>query len=278
MYRMKLCIGTNALFGASMEDQIRLFRQTGFEAFFTPWDEKLASYRKTADEVGIIYQSVHAPTDNAAMMWRAGEESEAAVAELMRCVDDCAEVGVPILVVHPYSGYDTGDGPTHAGIENFRRVVEHARLKNVKIAFENVIGEEFLTALMDAFSRDDETVGFCWDSGHELCYNRGRDMLALYGDRLIATHINDNAGVGDFEGTLSWRDDLHLMPFDGAIDWRRAAERLAACRYDGILTLEINKQSIPRRHENDRYRAMPLEVFLAEAYLRACRLACMITI
>jgi sugar phosphate isomerase/epimerase len=138
-----------------------------------------------------------------------------------------------------------------------------------------VEGEAFLAALMEAFC-DEPTVGFCWDSGHELCYNRGKDMLALYGNRLIATHINDNAGVSDFAGRICWKDDLHLMPFDGVNDWRRAADRLRATGYDGILTFELNKQSIPGRHESDSYNAMPLEVYLARAYVHACRLAYMI--
>ncbi len=274
MYRTRLCLGTNARFGVSTEEQIRLFCRTGFEAFFTPWDENLRAYRAVADEVGMIYQSIHAPWSNAAKLWQTGSDAEAAVRELNGYVDDCAAVDVPILVVHPYDGFRAGDCPNEAGIVNFRRVVAHAKEKRVRIAFENVEGEVFLASLMDAF-KGEEAVGFCWDSGHELCYNHSRDMLALYGDRLIATHINDNLGISNYEGITSWRDDLHLMPFDGVNDWRRAASRLAACGYDGILSFELNKQCIPSRHESDKYKEMPLEQFLAEAYIRACRLAYM---
>lgn len=46
-------------------------------------------------------------------------------------------------------------------------------------------------------------------------------MLDKYGDRLIATHLNDNLGVSDFDGKVTWTDDLHLLPFDGIIDWRQ---------------------------------------------------------
>ena len=272
MYRMTLCLGTGPSFGVSTEEQIKLFRQAGFEAFFTDWNENVAAYRKLADELGMIYQSVHAPFSKAAALWQEGEAAEQAVAELLRCVDDCAENGVPILIVHPYIGFDGPYLPTETGLKNFGAVVNAARQKGVKIAFENVEGEEYLAALMEAFA-DYENVGFCWDTGHEQCYNYGKDMLSLYGDRLIATHINDNLGVSRADGTIHWTDDLHLLPFDGVNDWDDVAARLCRHGYDGILTFELKRNSNPGRHDADKYAALPVEQYVAEAYARACRLA-----
>lgn len=71
------------------------------------------------------------------------------------------------MIVHTYIGFDSEDIPTKEGIDNFSRVVEEADKLNVKIAFENTEGEEYLKAVMDAFSHCDN-VGFCWDSGHEM--------------------------------------------------------------------------------------------------------------
>lgn len=273
MFKTKLCLSTSTQFKLSTEDQIRLFKKSKFDGFFTMWDEHVAEYKELADELGMLYQSIHAPFGNAANMWQSGEKAEAAVEELLVCVRDCGKIGVPILVVHPYIGFDDGE-PTEAGIENFRRVVEEAKKCHVKIAFENVEGEAFLAALMNTFT-DDEVVGFCWDTGHELCYNRGKDMMALYGDRLIATHFNDNVGVSDFEGSIFWTDDLHLLPFDGITNWQSVADRLNQHGYQGVLTFELNTMSKPRRHENDKYEKMPIEEYIAECYVRACRLAYM---
>ena len=272
MYKTRLCLGTSQCFLMSTEEQIKLFKQIGFDGFFTMWDENLKSYRTVADEVGMIYQSVHAPFKKASQMWKGNEEAQAAVEELLRCVKDCAEVEVPILVVHPYIGFDKKPESIEKGIENFGTVVRAAKQANVQIAFENVEGEECLAALMDAF-KDEAHVGFCWDTGHETCYNMGKDMLALYGERLIATHINDNLGVSDYNGRTYWTDDLHLLPFDGIINWKGVAERLNRCRYDGILTFELTRVSKPNRHENDRYQKMDTAEYLTECYVRACRLA-----
>lgn len=270
MYKTKLCLGTSGEFGISNEEQIRLFKKVGFEAFFTMWDENIARYKEVAEETGMEYQSVHAPFCNASKMW--GDDAEEAVNELIKCVDDCAEYGIPILVVHPYIGFDKVENPTDCGVENFRKVVERAKTSGVKIAFENVEGEAYLKKLMEAFA-DYENVGFCWDSGHEQCYNRGKDMLAIYGDRLIATHLNDNLGVRDYNGEITFIDDLHLLPFDGIIDWKNAVAKLEKCGYNGIYTFELVKTSKPDRHENDKYTVLDIEHYITECYIRACKVA-----
>ena len=96
--------------------------------------------------------------------------------------------------------------------------------------------------------------------------------MAKYGDRLLCTHIHDNRGITR-PGDVDYRDDLHLLPFDGVKDWVDAVDRMNACGYQGELTFELNISSKPDRHENDIYAQMPFELYLAEAYKRACRLA-----
>ena len=270
MSKVQFCLGASLSFTQTVEEQVRLFQKCGFDAFFVAWNDKLPMRRALADELGMTLQSVHAPFSNAANMWREDDLGRLATEELLTCVEDTARVHVPILVIHPYKGFAPAS-PTDAGVENFGKVVARAGELGVKIAFENVEGEAFLTTLMDTFSSCSH-VGFCWDSGHELCYNKGKDMLALYGDRLLATHLNDNLGVSSPTGDIFWTDDLHLLPFDGVQDWAGVARRLDACGYDGILTFELTRQSKPGRTENDKYMEMDIEAYLRECYARACRL------
>lgn len=272
MYKAKLCLGINGSFELGLEEQIRLFKQSGFDGFFAVWGDDLGVCRTEADRLGMIFQSVHAPFLNAAYMWEDSKNSEMAVDELMECVQRTASIEVPIVIMHTYKGFAPSAGPTNAGIENFKRVIEEAARLNVKIAFENTEGEEYLEALMSAFSAYDN-VGFCWDTGHELCYNMGKDMIALYGDRLIATHLNDNLGISSFDGKTCWTDDLHLLPFDGANNWNNIAHRLNSCHYDGELTFELTRMSKPDRHDNDKYMKMSIEEYIAECYARACKIA-----
>lgn len=175
------------------------------------------------------------------------------------------------MVAHAFIGF-LKHQPTQEGLENFERMVREAEKLGVRIAFENTEGEEYLAALMEHF-RGNSTVGFCWDSGHEMCYNHSKDMLALYGDRLLGTHLNDNLGIRDYQGRITFLDDLHLLPFDGIADWQKIADRLNQHGFDGILTFELLNFSKPNRHENDAYQQMDIHEYLTLAYMRACRVA-----
>lgn len=277
MWKTRLILSTNPDFGIPTEAQIELFHRIGFDGFFTDWSRgcPMADWRALADRLGAIYHAVHAPFGRAADLWKEGEAGRAAVAELSDCLSDCASYGVPIMIAHAYIGFEEVAHPTAAGIENFSKVVGLAERLGVRIALENTEGEDYLAALMDAF-RGSAAVGYCWDSGHEICYNHSKRMLELYGDRLLITHLNDNLGIRDYSGKITWKDDLHLLPFDGIADWQTNMVLLrdaAGDSFDGVLTFELNRSSKPERHENDGYGRMELVDYLTEAYKRACRLA-----
>lgn len=112
-------------------------------------------------------------------------------------------------------------------------------------------------------------VGFCWDSGHEKCYNHDMDLLAKFGNRLLITHLNDNLGISDPGGEITYLDDLHLLPGDGVIDWERNTQRLNRCAPLPYLNFELNLVSKPGRNENDVYAQMPLADYFRLAYQKA---------
>jgi sugar phosphate isomerase/epimerase len=274
MFRQKMCLNLSESFHLPNEEQLKLFKQVGFDAFFPCYttDEALFTVAKSAQEAGLEIQSVHAPFGYAADVWREGEKGEAALQDLIACVKASGKVGAPIVVIHPYIGFYTGETPTTLGLSRYEKLVAVAKEANVKLAFENVEGEEFLAAIMEHF-KGDETVGFCWDSGHEQCYNWGKDMLAVYGDRLLCTHLDDNLGISRLDGKIYFTDDLHLLPFDGVVDWRDAAKRLNDAGYFGTLTFEMKISNSPNRHEHDGYMKMTTEEYVTQVYARACRFA-----
>jgi sugar phosphate isomerase/epimerase len=211
-------------------------------------------------------------------MWT--ENADEAISDLIKSVDACARFGIPIVVMHAFIGFDkpASDVPENffdIGIKNYRAVFEHARELGVKVAIENTEGEEYLAALMEN-SRDFENVGFCWDTGHEMCYNFNRDMTALYGDRLLVTHLNDNLGVRDFEGDITWYDDLHLLPFDGVGDFADIARRISLSKPLDVLMFELNKVNRPSRLCNEKYVRLSTEEYLTEAYIRACKIGALV--
>lgn len=96
--------------------------------------------------------------------------------------------------------------------------------------------------------------------------------MAKYGDKLIATHFNDNLGMED-PNVVTWRDDLHLLPFDGTADWQGIMNRVARHGYEGILTFELTIKNKPDKHYHDAYATWSAEEFYARAYERARRVA-----
>ena len=275
MWKQKIGISLGNGYTIPTADVIGLVKQIGFDAVSPVWSAKadMEAVYRAAKEQDMILQSLHAPFGKAAAMW-SREESICAPAkeELMQALADCQKHRIPVMVVHVWIGFDDTFSPEKLYFGNFDTLVAAAQACGVKLAFENTEGEAYLFALMDHY-KGNETVGFCWDSGHEMCYNHSRDLLKLFGDRLIMTHLNDNLGISRFDGKTYWTDDLHLLPYDGIMDWQDAVDRLKRARPLEILNFELNIQSKPGRHENDIYAQMDLTGYFTEAYKRACRIA-----
>ena len=119
---------------------------------------------------------------------------------------------------------------TDIGRARYEKLVEYAMKKNVKVAFENLRKSANFAWAMETFEHN-PMVGFCWDCGHEACYQNGREFMPWYGERLICTHIHDNCGLQDA--------DDHLLPFDGTVDFNRFAEHIRNSGYKGSLMLEV---------------------------------------
>lgn len=275
MWKQRIGISIDSGYNIPTVDVVKMLKRIGFDAISPVLcsDDELTAIVSTAREVGMTVQSLHAPFGKAADMWSDNEALYIpAKNDLFSATDACAGFNIPVLVVHTWIGFDYKFDAEALNYENFDEVVSYAEERKIKIAFENTEGEEYLFALMEHYKNND-TVGFCWDSGHEMCYNHSDDLLKKYGDRLIMTHLNDNLGISRFDGKTFWTDDLHLLPFDGVADWDYNIERLKKSRPMDILNFELNIKSKPNRHENDIYGQMGLEQYFTEVYKRACKIA-----
>lgn len=274
MWNKPMCLATGSQFGIPVSEQIRLFRDAGFEGVSAEYDDgfDIREFAHQTRDNNLVFQSIHAPFTKMADVWHGDEDAaKVAIDELCGCLRLCIDNEVPVMVAHAFIGFDDHI-PTAVGLERLSRLVRCAEGSGTRIAFENTEGLEYLDAVMSTFT-DRKTVGFCWDSGHELCYNYGVDLLQRYAGRLIATHLNDNLGISFADGHIFWTDDLHLLPYDGIADWDDIVHRLHREKFDGILTFELSPLSKPNRHDNDKYAAISLEQYIAEAYARGCRVA-----
>ena len=60
----KLVLGLGNAYKVTPAEEIKIFHEVGWDGFFSGWreGEDIESYAKLADELGMFYQSVHAPS------------------------------------------------------------------------------------------------------------------------------------------------------------------------------------------------------------------------
>lgn len=270
----KLCISAGMSFDIPAIDQLEAIKETGFDGFFIDKQRKTdwtytEPFAQKASKLGLYFQSLHAPFYGMDDIWHddSGELSDIMIKDLIASIDDCARFDIPIVIMHAIIGMDNFS-PNELGLQRLEKVIDYSVKKGVKIAFENTEGEMYLEAILNRYGKLDN-IGFCIDTGHEMCYNHSRDIIGKYGDLLISTHLNDNWGITGDE--ITFLDDCHLLPFDGVGDWENVAKRMKNCGYKGDFTLEVISKGRKGLDTNRKYDGMSLEKYLSEAYDRATR-------
>ena len=221
------CCGT--LENASIDEQIRLMQENGFFHTFSMSDkEELTSEEiKKIQKSGITFDFLHLPFREINNLYSDFETSLPMFKIISEGIEKCARHEIPQAVLH----LSAGKKPpiNDVGIERFCVLMEKARSLGVKIAFENLrtLGNISLT-----FEKH-EDAGFCWDTGHEVCFTPGKKFMPLFADRLSAVHLHDNRGIYD--------SDDHMIPYDGKVDFNRVAKELANAGYNGTLMAELHK-------------------------------------
>ncbi len=263
----KLGFSVTDYFGIPVSELIPLVVNCGFSAVSPTYSAHTPEDCSAARKCGAALQFLHAPIGKAADMWsKCAERRKAALEEHIKAITCAAQFEIPTIVAHTWIGFDNDHTPTDEGFEAHSVLVRRAEELGVKIAYENTEGIETLFALMEHFAGCD-SVGFCWDSGHELCYNYGDDLLAKLGDRLLVTHLDDNFGVTDSSGITKCTDDYHLLPFDGKVDWARAVKNLKKARKQDFLNFELKFKACSVA--DSLYASLSVEDYVCEAYKRA---------
>ena len=249
---MKIGISSGCYAGISLEREIELLKKNGVEATFAGCNEGTALRVKKMREAGISVDNFHAPFNNINAIWRPGEEGDLALKQLTDAAELAAENEVPLIVVHLSSGV-TPPMICNAGNERFARLMKRAGELGVTVAYENQRKLANLALMFEYYPE----ARFCWDVGHEACFANGMEYMPLFGNKLAALHIHDNR--------KSFNEDLHLLPYDGAINFDRTAELIAKSGYEGTVMLET--------WNGPFYQGMSDEDFVARAAKAARKLA-----
>lgn len=203
------------------------------------------------EATGLRLHSVHAPIAEscAGGVW-SGRLSTAAgdAATRARAVDE-ARAALAIARVVPFRhlvlhlGQPEGGSlpPADNGRDASRRSVEQlheaAAESGVRLALEVIPNKlstaEALVRLLDDLELRD--AGICLDFGHAFIGGDLVDAIETVSGALATTHVHDNAG----------REDSHLVPFEGRIDWDQALFACQKVGYEGEWILELANTSTP---------------------------------
>lgn len=260
-------INSNNECGSNIAEICTNVKKSGFNNImiaFKVGGEENAILEAKKQDLKIPY--VHLNNKFADDLWAKGESNEEYVEDIKRQIKLCAKYNIHIAVLHGTKGgaSDLALPPTQHAIDCMNEILETAKEYKVKIALENLDAPNFehFTFLLDNINSD--WFGFCYDAGHHNLYYPDFDILEKYGDRILAIHLHDN--LMDWEYGYDYTRDLHMLPFDGKIDYEKVCEKLAKTSYDNVIMLELHRLSCgkPRLYDNT-----PIEKYLLQAKERA---------
>ena len=259
--KRKVGINVGSLGGAiPLTEQLKMMKDTGFETFFSGLCslESTAAMKETADKLGLVYETIHAPFAGINNMWIPGLDYLTVFNGIKRSIDNAAACGIPAIVLHVSSGWYP-PGISDLGLARYDELVFYAAERGVTVAFENLRCVGNLAYFSDRYEKLDN-VRFCYDLGHEHCYTVTVQWMDVFRDKLICTHIHDNFGCTDGKNS---DPDIHLLPFDGNVDYQRCIDKMDAYGYTGPLTLEVS---------NARHKDLAPEEFLKLCYDKVQRI------
>ncbi len=166
---------------------------------------------------------------------------QAAVREADLALNVARELGADVFVVH--LGTPTVQGGENNRAAAFRSVEDICRLAEpvaTRIALEvipNPLSDAASLVAMLERDLDFPRTGVCLDFGHAFLMGDVADTIESVAEHLVTTHVHDNDG----------KKDLHLVPFDGRINWDMALMTMQKIGYDGTYLMELANTTSPEQ-------------------------------
>lgn len=241
---------SNANQNVTAIDTINAIEKAGFKNVFIQWYNKewnptQEEQLKHIREKGLNVIFAHLGYKNINDLWLENEVGDKLVEGYKNDIKICKENNIPMVVMHLTS---KSEAPKYneTGLKRLKKIVDYAQELNIKVAFENTKIKGYLDYVIENI--DNENVGICFDSGHYHVHFNDDFDFPKFKDRIFAVHLHDN----------DQSDDLHLMPFEGTLDWEETIRKLKECNYDGPVTLELCYRN--------EYLDMSIEDFYRKGY------------
>jgi sugar phosphate isomerase/epimerase len=155
-----------------------------------------------------------------------------AMDEIKRALELAEHIPFRFLVQHlGVSGESFDDRKFEAAMTSVEHLRAFAKPLGVRILLENIPNElstpERLVEFIRAAHFDD--VGVCFDFGHAHIMSDVPQAFETVKSLVHSTHVHDNVK----------KEDSHLWPGSGSIDWKQAMELLRSAPHTPPLLLEV---------------------------------------
>lgn len=217
---VKLGTYLNRYEGLSFEERVRMIKSVGFDfiAFGMTYltEETPEGVVSLCEKIDLPIDNIHLTGGKTTFIWEEGDIGDKVVKRYCKEIKLCSEYGIKRGVAHVTWGHKSPGAISELGLSRLETIAKVAEECGFVLGLENSVYPEYLYASMERL-KGYKSIGHTFDSGHRNAFAPEHDFLAAFGDRLAVTHIQDNDG----------RDDLHLFPMDGTIDWNKVAGELA---------------------------------------------------
>lgn len=236
---------------------VKMLKEAGFDAFDysfyymldQPEKDSLAddylerayALKEYADSLGISCSQAHAPLDF--RHYDCISPDDMKYRRNLRAIEFASVLGAKSIIVHPLGSVLKSDlDYFEYNTKYLKSYIPYCEKFKIHISVENLntskdgkaFGIPGLTTPDEISSwvksLGSEWFNICLDTGHSAITGiEPEDMIRTIGGEMIkAVHIHDNDRLGD----------LHLLPFEGKLNWDNITGALKDIDYEGDFTLE----------------------------------------
>lgn len=208
----------------SVIETINAIEKAGFKNVFIQWynkdwkptqEEQLKYIRKKG--LNVIF--AHLGYQNINDLWIENENGNKLVDRYKMILEFAKKMIFPRLLCK-----SVAPKYNKTGLKRLQKNVDYAESLDVKVAFENTKIKGYLDYVIY-----NANVGICFDSGHYHVHFDDDLDFSKFKNRIFAVHLHDNDKSGD----------LHLIPFDGTLNWESVVKNLKDSNYNGPITMEL---------------------------------------
>ena len=242
---MKYYILAQTDFLSSLTETLTSIKESGFDGVFFNLEHNRITYNDVdlCRRLGLDIETLHLPyghsTEKINMLWSADPSAEDTVKEYKRYIDFAVECNIDTVVMHASNGFHP-PRPSQTGLKYFEMIAEYCQKRNIVLAIENIKSTDHLIFLLNRLQ--DSSVRFCFDIGHANAFTNDlhSEIWSKAFPKLHCIHIHDNDG----------KQDEHLLPGMGTIDWAFWKDKLSALMPYKHLTFELYYKGREKHYEN----------------------------